>query len=271
LSGNVELLLPTAASTLTLSGAITGSGRLTLGAQNTTVGSNSVLYLTNTGNTFGGPNIIVYNGALYVTDVRQLGSAKQMVITAVATGAVGFVLDGTSGNITIPSGFAFNTSSGLGVTPEPTYFGVVNVAGDNVIAGTITMTGSGGNSYFTVTGGSLTLSGNVSATTTSRIMQLRGTGSGTVSGTIGNTNIPVVRVSGSSTWTLSGANAYTGGTTTADTATIIAGSTTALGAGNVTLGAGTKIRTKTGSGQNGKLTITGTFNNSAGAIIHIGG
>lgn len=270
LGGALTLLLPTAASTLTVGGSITGTGALTLGATGTT-GSSSILYPTSTASTFSG-NITIRNGAVYVTDVRQLGgSTKTISVAASGTGAAGFVLDGTSGNITLPSTMAFSTSSGSGVSPEPTYFGVVNVAGDNVIAGAVTMIGGGADSYFTVTGGTLTISGNVSASAAVRTMRLRGTGSGTLSGIISNTNTPAVAVSGSSTWTLSGANTYAGGTTTSGTATVVAGSTTALGAGNVTLGAGTKIRTKTAGGQNGKLTITGTFDNSAGGIIHIGG
>lgn len=268
-----KILLPTSNSSLTLSGVLSSSGLVQIGDVNTTVGANSVVRFSNTGNTFSNGTLTVRNGALYVTDVRQLGGSKIIVIAASGTGAASLVLDGTSGNITIPSSTfpSLTTSSGTGVSPQPTYFGVVNVAGNNVIQSNIVTAAGGGDSYFTVNGGTLTLSGNVSSGGASVKMQLNGTGSGTVSGTIGSGGVPAVRVSGSSTWTLSGANAYAGGTTTADTATVIAGSTTALGVGNVTLGAGTSIKTLTAGGQNGKLTITGTFNNSAGATIYIGG
>jgi fibronectin-binding autotransporter adhesin len=270
LNGAVGFRLPTEGSSLTLSGAIGGVGALNLGATGVAVGASSILYPTSTASTFSG-SINIRNGAVYVTDVRQLGgSTKTISVAASGTGSAGFVLDGTSGNITLPSTMTFSTSSGTGVSPEPTYFGIVNVAGDNIIAGTVTMVGGGSDSYFTVIGGTLTILGNISASVTLRTMRLRGTGSGTISGIISNTNTPAVAVSGSSTWTLSGANTYAGGTTTSDTATVIAASTTALGAGNVTLGAGTKLRTKTDNRQNGKLTITGTFNNSAGGVIHIG-
>jgi autotransporter-associated beta strand protein len=254
---------------LTLSGALTGSGGLTLGAQSTTSGSSSILYVTNTSNTFLG-DVRSNNGAIWITNVNQLGTGtKTILVAASGTGAAALVLDGTSGNITLPSTFSFQTSSGTGVSSPP-YLGIVNVAGNNEIAGSVTMIVGGGDSYFTVNGGSLTISGTVTASTTSRAAVLGGTGSGSITGVIGNTNTPEVVVLGSSTWTLSNTNTYAGGTTLSDTATVVAGNTSALGTGAVTMSSGNKIKTLSAGGQNGKLAIGGAFSNTGGTIC-VGG
>jgi autotransporter-associated beta strand protein len=112
----------------------------------------------------------------------------------------------------------------------------------------------------------------VTASATTRRLQLRGTTSGTVSGVINNTNTPAVTISGSATWTFTNTNTYAGGTIISGSATAVAGNTAAFGAGAVTLSTNTaSIQSLTAGGQNGKLTITGNFTNSAGGVIRIGG
>ena len=275
LSSSLRIALPTASSDVTFSGLITGINSLTLGNTSTTVGSSSILRLTNTGNTWTG-GLTINNGAVYVTNIGQLGTGtKTIQVAASGTGAAGLALDGTSGNLTLPSTFSFQTSSGTGVS-EPTYYGVVNVAGDNKIQGNIAMAGGGGDSYFTVSGGTLELAGTISSLVLSptRRLQLRGTTSGTVSGVINNTNTPGVTLAGSAVWTLSNTNLYAGGTllSASGSATAFVTNTQGLGVGNVTIQSATaKVQSATASGQNGKLTVTGTLTNSAGGIIRIGG
>ena len=75
-------------------------------------------------------------------------------------------------------------------------------------------------------------------------------------------------------WTLSNTNLYALGTflSSSGSATAFVTNTQGLGVGNVTISSATaKVQSGTASGQNGKLTITGTLTNSAGGIIRIGG
>jgi autotransporter-associated beta strand protein len=66
--------------------------------------------------------------------------------------------------------------------------------------------------------------------------------------------------------------ANTVGNTTLTRGTLQAGNTQALGTtGTVTIAAGTTLQSLTAGGQNGKLTVGGNFDNSAGGVIRIGG
>jgi fibronectin-binding autotransporter adhesin len=259
---------------LTLDGVVSGA-TLTLGATATTAGAGSVLKLTNTGNSFTGTTT-VRNGALYITDARQLGNqTKALTLIVTTTGASALVLDGSAGSISLPSTITLSMASLANVSPAPTYYGLVSIGGNNTVAGIITLGSTVSDAYFTVTAGTLTLSGDITASAASKTAIFGGTATGTCSGVIRNTNTPLVKVTGSATWTFTGTNLYTSGTTIESSAKAIAGNTQAFGLGSVTLSAATAtIQTLTGSGpsaQNGKLTITGNFDNSAGGTIRIGG
>ncbi len=119
---------------------------------------------------------------------------------------------------------------------------IVNVSGNNTLAGNLSI-GTGGINYgFRSDSDKLTILGNIvrDNATGSRTFYLRGAGNGEISGLISGTGYtPAVVKEGTGTWTLSGANTYSG-TTTVSNGTLAVGCDLALKAGNaLTLGGGT--------------------------------
>lgn len=215
LTGNGTFLLPTAGTDLAMSGEVSGTGVLTLGISNSLSGTTSSLRLSGNNSGWTGGNVFVNNGNLIVTNSNSLGTGTKTIQVAVNTnGVANLTLDntGTGSDITLPSTFSFTTSlGGAGC-------GIVNAAGNNTINGNFTLTSGNGSTQFISNGGSLTLAGNLSANTASRLVALQGSAAGTVSGVISNgtyatpTGLPVSKT-GSGTWTLSGSNTFTGATT----------------------------------------------------------
>lgn len=170
----------------------------------------------------GGVNLI--SGNLRITRSSGLGSGTKTV--TINSGTDKFLeLDGSGGNITLGSGITYQTSGANGVFR--------NIAGNNTIAGAITMTAGNGNTRVVSDGGTLTLSGSITANTSGRLLDLGGssTGNNTVSGVIGSANTPAVAKNGPGTWVLSGNNTYGGTTTVSEgTLTLTANRSTSLGA-----------------------------------------
>jgi autotransporter-associated beta strand protein len=272
LTGSLRITLPTALSDVTFSGLVTGTQTLALGNITTTTGQTSILRLSNTGNTWSG-GLNMNNGAVYITDAGQLGAGTKTISVAFnTTGSSGLVLDATSGSISLPSTFSFTTSNEL--SRGGVYNGIIAKGGAVTIAGTITMASVGGSSLFTADSGStFTLAGAITANVVSRILVLEGDGAGIISGLIDNANVPAVQVKGGSgTWAFASTNLYAGGTTVSSSMTALATNVQGFGVGSLTISSATaKAQSATASGQNGKLTITGTLTNSAGGIIRIGG
>jgi len=272
LTGSLRITLPTALSDVTFSGLVTGTQTLALGNITTTTGQTSILRLSNTGNTWSG-GLNINNGAVYITNAGQLGAGTKTISVAFnTTGSSGLVLDATSGSISLPSTFSFTTSNEL--SRGGVYNGIIAKGGAVTIAGTITMASVGGSSLFTADSGStFTLAGAITANVVSRILVLEGDGAGIISGLIDNANVPAVQVKGGSgTWAFASTNLYAGGTTVSSSMTALATNVQGFGVGSLTISSATaKAQSATASGQNGKLTITGTLTNSAGGIIRIGG
>jgi autotransporter-associated beta strand protein len=157
-------------------------------------------------------------------------------------------LDGAAGSISLDTNLSFQISNPNGV--------IVNEAGTNQISGSLTLTLGAGNSKIESRTGFLTLAGNIFPNTTSRTLELSGSGDGRVSGAIqdgtsGRTLI--VRKSGTGTWELAGPNTFTAGlTNTAGTLRLSGSLASALVVSNATLapwGIGVV---------NSNLTLTGT-------------
>ncbi len=166
-----------------------GSGTLTLSGANTFTG-----------------NINLGAGNLRITQAAGLGAgAKTMTIAASLTKML--ELDGSDGDIFLPDTIDFTTSGISGV--------VRNLAGDNTIAGSFTMTLGNGNTKIISDGGSLKLTGNITASTGGRALDLSGssTGDNLFSGVLDNANTPAVLKTGTGTWSMSGVNTYAGATT----------------------------------------------------------
>lgn len=226
------------------SGGITklGSGTLSLTAANTYTGTTTISsgYLTigNTtalGNVSGG-TVVESGGTLDLSGITY-ASAEPLTING-----TGYASDG-----------AIRNSSGTGAT----FPGLVTLAANSSIyggSGTITLSNAG-----TITGSGYTLT-------------LGGTIGGTITSIIGTDAGGLTKVTSAGTWTLNGANTYTG-TTTITSGILKLGNTSALG----TNATGTTISSGGALDLNGyvlssaeALTISGTGVSSGGALINTG-
>ncbi len=194
----------------------------TLGAGNVALAKMGAgtLYLTSDA-TFSG-NVTIKTGAVWIASSGALGVGPKNVVIQKYTTASGLHLNGTNGNISLPSDISFFT--GNSVSPGA----IVNEAGNNTINGTISMS-TGGSTLVAADAGNLTLAGNIAVATTQspRNLQLGGAATGAVSGLISDgpdgTNVLSLIKQDAGTWTLTAANTYSG-------ATAINGGTLALGA-----------------------------------------
>lgn len=205
-----------AATSIFLTGAIVGSGGLLIDGPGTVVLSNANSYA-------GGTEI-------------DTGTQGPGVLRANASGALGSggVIIGVNGNATTArleiagSRLLANNIDLRGRTNNSV--AIENVSGANTLAGTITAN-VGGNIYQIQSdaGGTLTLSGAAAGATApgvalqaasgERIITLQGAGDGVVSGIIRDgvpgsptgTKLAITKA-GAGTWTLDGANTYTGAT-----------------------------------------------------------
>ena len=130
----------------------TGSGGLTLGGANTFTG-----------------NVTVSMGSLTITNSSALGSgAKTVYLSNGTAGRPQLHLDGSHGDIRLPSTLTYQTSNVEGT--------IFNDAGNNSMAGTIVLTSGGGDTSIIVNAGSLLVSGSMcnANTTLRRLPRLDG-------------------------------------------------------------------------------------------------
>lgn len=223
ISGNTATLnILRGDSTLVIANNITSNGdgtnAITIGATGT--GSPSGIVTFSGANTFTG-NVTINGGALKITNSSALGVGPKTV-NVQANSRPALLLDGSSGNISLGAGINFNLSSdgatGSALNNEG---GIVNMAGNNVIAGNIAITnGGGGNGKIVVKGGTLTLTGLIDATaaTGARSLLLGGSANGTISGVVadwfdsvaGANRVVSISKDGNGDWALNGLNTFTG-------------------------------------------------------------
>src|ERR1035438_3111962 len=149
----------TNSQTLGVPGVVSGSGGLYKDGLGT-------LYLSAT-NTFTG-NFTNNGGAVWINNAAGLGAGSKNITVANNLLGAGLHLNGTNGNIGLPSTFSFIASQNLGT--------VFNEAGDNVISGNIYVTSGGGDAYFLVNAGTLTLTAPIASRSeehTSELQSLR--------------------------------------------------------------------------------------------------
>lgn len=256
--------------TLLVPNAISGSGGITLDCP---INAGTVVLSGN--NSFTG-DVTVNSGALRITNSSALGTAlpeKTIFLTNGTAGSPQLLLDGSGGAIDLPAAISYRTSVPNGA--------IVNEAGDNILRGDIMLMSGGGDTRIVASGGSLRLTGSIqSGVSSQRAFILAGTGNGQVEGVISDNpsgGVVVVRKLESGTWTLTGANTYTGNTTlNAGTLRINApGSLSASSAvtvnaatlagdgtvgGSVTLAAAGRISPGVAEGSAGTLSIGGGLN-----------
>ena len=221
LANNGNLQISRSDNTCVFPNTIEGAGNVLIGtgvALNAAITEpeyDSLVTLTGT-NTFTG-NVFVYSGGLRILDAAALGTGAKTVnvgaySSAGTNGRPQFYLDGSGGNIIVPATVGFRTSSTLMTHPA-----IGNLAGDNVIEGTITLDAGGGSTAVKVIGGSLTLNGAVAANASGRYLILGSSTAGTpgtINGVIGDgTSALGLTMEGPNTWTLTAPNTYTGATT----------------------------------------------------------
>ena len=197
-----------------------------------------------TGNNSFTGTVSISSGSLRITDATQLGSGAKSVTATSATAALR--LDGSAGAVVLPAQFSISTSNPNGA--------IINEAGDNEIGSGVTLTGGAGGTRISSNAGTLTIQGNVAPNFTGRTLDLRGAGNGVINGGILDGTSPntlgTVSKNDAGTWTLNGANAFTGATTVSAGRLVINGAhnsgaiTVASGAtlgGRGTLGAATTV------------------------------
>lgn len=220
-------------------------------------GINSTWILSNTNLFTGGVNINA--GKLIITKSTSLGVGnKTVTMTAGTAGHCQLFLDGSEAPIIVETNVSYQVSN----TADPG--SIYNIAGTNTIKGNITITSGGGGLTFYSYADKLTYGGIITANTTGRGVYLRGDGDGEISGTVINGSSPTMFVAkemGAGTWTLSGANSYTGVTTVASGTLLVNGSTAADSA--VTVYAGGTL--------GGTGTVNGTVSVALGGILTAGG
>jgi autotransporter-associated beta strand protein len=245
LTGGIQFDVSTSSSTLTLNGTIKSAnigptfrnggnfvinGVIDIGSAGVTRTDNGTVYLNCPTNPFTG-NIQISAGAFSITNIADSGVActigKGNTITLGQNGW------NTTGKLqfTGASGGACNRSLRVETTEGSTVHGGIL---ENTVAGQ-----------------TLLLSGPVSPGPSSSArnprLQLQGAGNGELSGVISG-SIKIEKNSGAGTWTLSGANTYTGATVVSSGTLLINGSTHADSAVSV--------------GASGTLGGTGTVNSA---------
>ena len=139
-----------------------------------------------------------------------------------------YALDGSSGDVILSSAISVNTTGA----------GLFNIAGNNTIAGVITLTGGAGGSTWQSNSGTLTVTNSITPNATARSLTLQGSGNFVLSGAIADgptVQLPVTKT-GSGTLTLSGSSTYSGITTISAGSTLKLGNANALGLGGSALG-----------------------------------
>jgi fibronectin-binding autotransporter adhesin len=199
-----------------------GSGTLTLNGANVQGGVTTIS---------GGTIAITHGSALGTGNVTlsggRLSLANNITVASSVTGPANYNL---SGFAAAPSALAADAR-------------ILNVSGNNAIAGNINFANVGGN-FVNVhsAADTLTLNGNIAATlvtASQRTFNFAGAGNIVSNGVISNGTVAVaISKLGAGTFTANGANTYTGGTTVTE-GVFSAGHASALGTGDLSINGGT--------------------------------
>jgi autotransporter-associated beta strand protein len=242
---------------LVVANAISGTGALQFGVS--TGGTLAAITTLSGTNSFTG-GVTVFSGAARITNSSALGTGtKTITLTNGSAGNPNLRLDGSGGNIVLPSTISFTTSNN-----NTTNGAILNELGNNTINGPISLYSGGGDTKIVVVAGTLTLAGAIAPTTTSRSLILGGAGTGTVNGAISDgtgSNVLVgLRKDDAGTWTLTGPVTHTG-TVTVNAGTLAVNSSVS-GPSSFTVASAAKL-SGTGSIAT-NTTISGTHQPGAG-------
>lgn len=258
---------PATATSITLSGALTGTGGITLNGG----ALNSTLILSNVGNNYSGATTIT-TGTLQTNAQNVIPSTSSVTLANSATAAWNLnnfnqsiaTLSGgggSGGNISLGS-----ASLSINATAPGTYGGAISGTGGLTFAGsnTNTLTLSGTNTYSgttTISAGTL-LAGSSGAIPANSVLTINPVNPTTAQLSMQGNSLSVGTLTGTSTATINlGSTPGTTLTVTQASPTTYAGSIT--GTGNFTF-SGSGVNTLTLSGNN---SYTGTTTISAGTIL----
>jgi autotransporter-associated beta strand protein len=222
---NNGALIVNRSTDVTLGGAISGTGTLTKWGAGR-------LILTSPGTFTGGTTIGSFtgSGAVRASANNALGSGE---ITIGPGGNATTARLELSNNATLPNAIALTMRNNSTVA-------IQNISGNNALSGTITLQVGGSSAIFQSDAGLLTLGAITSDATGSRVPTLTGSGDGLVSGVISNGSATVgVTKSGAGTWSLGGANTYSGNTTVSAGTLALGGANRIANTSNMVLGGGT--------------------------------
>jgi autotransporter-associated beta strand protein len=195
----------------------------------------------------GTAKVIISNSNSY-TGATTVSAGTLNIQNSGALGATSGVTVASGGVLELQNGISVGarplTINGAGLTASPAG-ALRNVSGVNSYAGLVTL---GANATIESDGGSLALTNAGTITGSGFSLTLSGAGNGSIASIIG-TGAGGVTVNGSGTWTLSGANTFTGALTVSSGVLSVSAANNFNTASGVTLG---------GNGTNGTLEDTST-------------
>ncbi len=266
-----------------------GGGSIEFSAANTFTGTTTLTV----GNGGGGTTIIsnsnTFDGVVSVGAGASL-SLRNNGALGTSAGGVDVAIGGNvdlNGGVVIGEALTIRGTNST-VSPSNITGGLTSSAGSNEWTGAVSATVTSGNNVrLGANGGNLKVSGNVSLATsggsaTGQSLVLTGDGgTGEVSGVIsGNTLTTAIIKNGASTWTLSGANTFTGAVRLDDGVTVVSSIGSATTAGNLgqtgtSIGFGESTTTGTlrytGSGETSARAISLRSSSTGGGIIEQAG
>ncbi|GAA5115532.1 hypothetical protein GCM10023212_00390 [Luteolibacter yonseiensis] len=280
--GPVSIGIGNFAKTLSLGGTSVGnqaSGVISDGLNVVSLTkANDSTWTVSGNNTFTG-NVTVDDGVLSLTHSNALGAAGKTLIIAGDAGGNRIPELQLSGNISPVVANLQISGAGVGNLTGA----LRNVSGNNTITVTtqVTMRTGNGNTTLFSDAGTLTLNSPlVTANATGRALTLAGPGNGIINAVIANGStgaLPVTKT-GAGTWTLNGAQTYSGATTVNE-GTLSLGQAALSDTAAVVIASGAKLNLNfTGIDRVGSLTINGELkpegvydaNNTAGFITGTG-
>lgn len=191
---------------VTVNSVLAGTGTDTSDGGSLIKNGNGTLFLQGDSPNWNG-RIIINSGAVEINKSSALGSAvgRTVITGGTATGRLNI-----KGGVNLAENLYIEGRANALTAPQ-----LVNLAGNNTISSPLRLSAGGTEYALESLAGTLTLSGDINYDTVTGATNLRlgGTGNGVINGKIGAGGAAITLTKdGTGTWSLNGANAYTGST-----------------------------------------------------------